>query len=98
MQVIFNRKNKFLHSAFVSGDLFGEPAFFQKNRFLGAELMTAHAVYTVGIIKIGDLLSLSNSIGGAIVHADITIGAIAIQNGWANPNKRFNRRKQKLGN
>ena len=60
--------------------------------------MTAHAVDAVGVIKMGGLVSLSDTIGGAVIYADITIGAIAIQNGWTNPNKGFNWCEQELRN
>ena len=91
-------KNKFLHSNFVSGDPFGKPAFFQENRFLRTELMTAHAVDAISVIKIGSFLSLSDTTGGAIIHAHVAIRAITIQNGWTNPDKRFNWCEQELRN
>jgi hypothetical protein len=71
---------------FYLGDLFGYPAFFQKDRLLGAELMTAHTVNAVSIIEIRRPLPFFDRIGRTVIYANIAIDTVAVQNTGANPN------------
>jgi hypothetical protein len=69
-------------------DPFGDPAFFQIDRFLGAQLVTAHAIDAVAVIEAGSFFPGIYTFGRAIFHADIAVDTISIQDIWPYPDQR----------